>query len=149
MAAPASRSSQNFENHVRHDVFMYAYVGMFLAAILLGVLAVALELAILVIVAVAVLAIACAFMAINARGYALKVQDRVICLETRLRLERVLPEDLAGRVGEFSLNQLVALRFASDGELPELARKVLEEGIQERAEIKKLVKDWQPDTMRV
>ncbi len=49
---------------------------------------------------------------------------------------------------EFSVGQLVALRFASDEELPELARKVLDEKIEDRKAIKKLVKNWQPDFLR-
>src|SRR5215813_10940016 len=59
------------------------------------------------------------------RMFALGVQNRVIRLEERLRMERLLPADLKPRIGEFSCGQLIALRFASDAELPELARKVL------------------------
>jgi len=84
----------------------------------------------------------------TARGMALKVQDRVIRLEERLRFERVLPADLHPRIGEFTIDQLVALRFASNAELPELARKVLEEKIVERKAIKKLIKTWRPDFAR-
>jgi Family of unknown function (DUF6526) len=76
----------------------------------------------------------------TARGMALKVQDRLIRLEERLRFERVLPADMHARIGEFTIDQLVALRFASNAELPELARKVLEEKIVERKVIKKLIK---------
>ena len=83
-----------------------------------------------------------------ARTFALTVQDRVIRLEMRLRLQQVLPADLRPRVGEFSLGQLVALRFASDEELPVLARKVLDEKIEDRKAIKKMVKNWQPDFLR-
>jgi len=84
-----------------------------------------------------------------ARQFALTVQDRVIRLEMRLRLARVLPPELAARVGELTLSQLIALRFASDAELPELTGKVLTEGIRDRKAIKQLVKDWQADTQRV
>jgi len=83
-----------------------------------------------------------------ARLMALTVQDRVIRLEERLRLERLLPADLKGRVGEFTTGQLVSLRFASDAELPGLARKVLEEKIQERKAIKQMVKSWRADYLR-
>ena len=83
-----------------------------------------------------------------ARGMALKVQDRVIRLEERLRFERVLPADLHPRIGEFTIDQLVALRFASNSELPELARMVLDEKIVERKAIKKLIKTWRPDFSR-
>lgn len=83
-----------------------------------------------------------------ARIFALTVQDRVIRLEMRLRLQQVLPADLRPRVAEFSVSQLVALRFASDEELPVLARKVLDEKIENRKAIKKMVKNWQPDLLR-
>ena len=84
-----------------------------------------------------------------ARQFAVTVQDRVIRLEMRLRMEKLLPADVFARFGEFTVGQLVALRFASDAELPALARKVLDEKIASRAEIKKLIKDWQPDYLRV
>jgi hypothetical protein len=83
-----------------------------------------------------------------ARMMAMKVQDRLIRLEERLRLEHLLPGDLRARIGEFTIDQLVALRFASDAELAELARKVLDEKIVERKAIKKMIKTWRPDLAR-
>jgi hypothetical protein len=82
------------------------------------------------------------------RIFALTVQDRVIRLEMRLRLERVLPGDLRPRIPELSVGQLVALRFASDAELPTLVRDVLQQGLRDRREIKKRIRDWQPDHLR-
>lgn len=86
---------------------------------------------------------------LRARTYPLTVQDRVVRLEMQLRLERILPEDLKPRVSELTLGQLIALRFASDAEMPELVRAVLEEGLGKGDEIKRRVKDWQPDFQRV
>jgi len=83
-----------------------------------------------------------------ARLFSLRVQDRVIRLEERLRCQRLLPADLRPRIAEFTSGQLVALRFASDEELPALARKVLGEKLTERKAIKKLVKNWKPDYLR-
>lgn len=83
-----------------------------------------------------------------ARVMALKVQDRVIRLEERLRFERVLPADMHSRIPEFTVDQFVALRFASNSELPELARKVLDEKLNDRKEIKKMIKVWRPDFAR-
>jgi hypothetical protein len=83
-----------------------------------------------------------------ARIFALTVQDRVIRLEERLRYEKLFPEDLKARIPEFTRGQLVALRFASDAELPELARKVLSENLTDRKAIKQLVKNWRPDHLR-
>jgi hypothetical protein len=83
-----------------------------------------------------------------ARLMALKVQDRVIRLEERLRYQRLLPADLQARADEFTVNQLVSLRFASDAELPALARKVLDEKLNDRKTIKQLIKVWRPDYLR-
>lgn len=88
-------------------------------------------------------------LALYARIFALTVQDRVIRLEMRLRLREVLPAALHPRIGEFTKGQLVALRFAGDAELPEIAEKVLRDKIQDRAAIKQMVKDWQADHLRV
>lgn len=82
------------------------------------------------------------------RVTAMKVQDRVIRIEERIRFERVLPADMHARIGEFTIDQLVALRFASNAELPELARKVLDEKIVDRKAIKQLIKTWRPDFVR-
>jgi len=83
-----------------------------------------------------------------ARLFALAVQDRVIRLEERLRFARLLPADLSSRFDEFSISQIVALRFASDAELPTLARKVLTEKIEDRKQIKLMVQNWRADTLR-
>ena len=84
-----------------------------------------------------------------ARIFALTAQDRVIRLEMTLRLGQVLPPDLRGRLNEFTLGQLVALRFASDEELADLARSVLAENLTDRKAIKKMIKHWKPDFLRV
>jgi len=85
---------------------------------------------------------------LSARMFALTVQDRVIRLEERIRYARLLPADLQPRIGEFTLDQIISLRFASDAELPALARKVLDEKMTQRKAIKQLVKNWKPDYLR-
>ena len=87
-------------------------------------------------------------LALYGRMFALKVQDRVIRLEMQLRLQSLLPADQRTRIPEFTVGQLVALRFASDPELPELARKVLDEKLHDRKAIKKMIQNWQPDLLR-
>jgi len=94
-------------------------------------------------------AIALFLLAWYARVFAMTVQDRVIRLETRLRLQQLLTIDLCARIPEFTLDQLVSLRFASDTELPALARKVLDEKLAERKQIKRLIQGWQADLLRV
>jgi len=83
-----------------------------------------------------------------ARVMALTVQDRVIRLEMRLRLSACLPPDLRGRIGDLTLRQLTALRFASDAELGDMVRDVLAGKLATPRDIKMRVKDWQGDFLR-
>lgn len=84
-----------------------------------------------------------------ARAYALKVQNRVIRFEERTRLQRCLPEELRGRIDELRTNQLIALRFCPDEELPEITREVLSGELRGRNAIKRRIKNWRPDWLRV
>ena len=93
-------------------------------------------------------ALALALGALAARVMALKVQDRVIRLELTLRMRALLPQDLQGRIGELTPQQMVALRFASDGELPDLMRAVLAGKLTGQNAIKKEIKNWQADFLR-
>ena len=96
-----------------------------------------------------IFAAALVVLVFKARLYALAVQDRLIRLEERLRYERVLPEELRWRADdELTVDQFVSLRFASDEELPQLMRKVLDEKVTERKSIKQLIKNWRPDYLR-
>ena len=82
------------------------------------------------------------------RVMALRVQDRVIRMEEQLRYARLLPADLQSRIGEFTIAQIVSLRFASDAELPALARKVLDGKMQDSKAIKQMIQNWKPDYVR-
>jgi hypothetical protein len=84
-----------------------------------------------------------------ARMFPLRVQDRIIRLEMSLRLASVLPPDLRARISSLRPGQLVALRFASDAELPVLIRQVLDENLADRREIKRRIREWQADHLRV
>jgi len=94
------------------------------------------------------LALALFVLAFCARIFALTVQDRLIRLEMRLRLAEILPADMRSRIPEFTVAQLVSLRFAGDAELPALARKVLDDKMNDRKAIKQLIKDWRADYLR-
>jgi hypothetical protein len=83
-----------------------------------------------------------------ARVMAITVQDRVIRLEMRLRLHTVLPADLQSRVNDLTKGQMVALRFASDQELPDLVRATLDGKYAKPKDIKLAVKNWQADWLR-
>jgi len=94
-------------------------------------------------------ALALVALTVAARFMATTAQDRIIRLEETLRLQRCLPADLQSRIGELSTGQLIALRFCSDEELPELTRSVLSGDLKSRNEIKQRIKNWRPDTLRV
>ncbi len=83
------------------------------------------------------------------RYMAARVQDRVIRLEERMRLARLLPEELRGRIEELRPSQLVALRFASDEELPGLARRCFDGELTKADQIKREIKTWRPDYLRM
>ncbi|HEX5004043.1 MAG TPA: DUF6526 family protein [Gemmatimonadales bacterium] len=82
------------------------------------------------------------------RAFAVRVQDRVIRLEERLRMAALFPADLQARIAELTPEQLVALRFASDEELADLTRRVLAEGITDKKVIKGAVRTWRGDHLR-
>ena len=99
--------------------------------------------------AFALLVAAALFMAaLFARVMAVTVQDRVIRLEMRMRLRECLPVDLQARINELTPKQLVALRFASNAEMPEMVRDVFAGKLATQKAIKMRVKDWQGDFLR-
>jgi len=95
-----------------------------------------------------VVSVALMVMAISLRSQILRVQDRLIRLEMRLRLQRLLPQELSGQIDRIEVKQLVALRFASDAELPELTRQVLGGALATQSDIKARIRDWQGDYLR-
>jgi hypothetical protein len=82
------------------------------------------------------------------RTQALTTQDRIIRLEERLRLQALAPA-LAGQIEKLDKRQVAALRFASDAELPEMARRVLAGEFASGGDIKRAVKTWRADHLRV
>ena len=82
------------------------------------------------------------------RIYPLKVQDRLIRLEERLRLSNLLPDAMRPRIQELTEDQLIGLRFASDDELAALVEKTLANNWT-RKEIKANIRTWRPDYFRV
>lgn len=140
--------TQNFENHARFVPMFHFFVApVFLLNVVWSVVRLVRDFSFGTFVFFLV-AVALFLLALTARLFALTVQDRVIRLEMRLRMQQILPPDLRARIPDFEVAQLIALRFAGDAELPDLARKVLDEKLTDRKTIKKLVRDWQADFLR-
>jgi Family of unknown function (DUF6526) len=140
--------THNFENHARFfPAFHFFVAPVFLLNIVWSIVCLVRNFSFGGVVSLLV-ALALLVLAFCARIFALTVQDRVLRLEMRLRMQQLLPADLRVRIPEFTVNQLVSLRFASDAELPALARKVLDERLMERKAIKGMIQDWQPDLLR-
>jgi hypothetical protein len=140
--------TQSFKSHTMYDPlfhFFLAPVGLIL--LILSIVDVVRNPSWMT--GVHVLVIAWLFaLVFKTRVYSLKVQDRLIRLEERLRLAAILPPALQPRIGELSVDQLIGLRFACDSELPGLVEKALG-GNWNRKQIKEAIKTWKPDTWRV
>jgi len=144
----ADTSPQNLSNHTRYDpVFHFFILPVFslllLASIVHLFMRPELHSVVLVVVAIAMSAVI-----FKLRLYPIKVQDRIIRLEERLRLATLIDLALRPRIAEFTESQLIALRFASDAELPALAARALNEKLA-APEIKKAIQQWRPDNWRV
>jgi hypothetical protein len=144
----ANSTTQSFANHTRLDpAFHFFLLPLGIVAIILSVIHIihhpSMASTLLV-----VLAIGFFMIAGKSRGYSLKVQDRIIRLEERLRLAMLMPDAARSRIGELTESQLIALRFASDAELPGLAMRALNEGLTKK-QIKSSIQSWRGDHFRV
>jgi Family of unknown function (DUF6526) len=97
---------------------------------------------------IVVLSLTMLILYLKIRTYPLKVQDRVIRLEERLRLTALLPQPLQRRIPELNEDQLIGLRFASDSELPSLVELALDKQLN-RKQIKERIQTWRPDYWRI
>ena len=139
---------QNLKNHVRFDPPYHFFLTLIsLASIVVSIVYAAHHFGFysvwMVVVALA------AFVALfKLRLYPLKVQDRVIRLEERMRLEALAPAEWHAQIYRLSEDQLVGLRFASDDEVVELAKQALEHNLT-RKQIKERIRTWRGDYWRV
>jgi hypothetical protein len=81
------------------------------------------------------------------RAYTTKLQDRIIRLEMRVRGARLLTPEQQRQLEQLSIKQVVALRFASDAELPALVERTAREKLAP-ADIKRAITVWVPDLDR-
>jgi Family of unknown function (DUF6526) len=144
----AAESAQSFSNHTRYDPLFHFFILPVFAVTLIASIVCVVRRPCLHSAWMVVLAIAALILMFKVRLYALKVQDRVIRLEERLRLAALLDPALRRRIPEITESQLIALRFASDAELPALAARALNEKLA-AADIKKSIQKWRPDNWRV
>ncbi len=144
----SERKPQTYANHTRFDpVFHYFLAPVLLITVILSFIHLVKHPGIASLWHV-LLAVALLLIAGKARAYALKAQDRVIRLEERMRLATLLPEPLRARIGELTERQLIALRFASDAEIPALVERTLKENLTQKR-IKQAIQNWRPDYFRV
>jgi hypothetical protein len=145
----AEKLPQTLANHVRlHPPFHFFVLPATATAFILAIINVIRHYDLLDAWALVVLAAAAMVAAFLIRINALKAQDRVIRLEERLRLAALLNEPLKSRIGELTESQLIAIRFASDGELAGLVGKALNAKMS-GGDIKKSIVHWRADTFRV
>ncbi|MFN2315705.1 MAG: DUF6526 family protein [Gemmatimonadales bacterium] len=141
--------AQSYANHTRWSPVYHFFVSPVVGLYALYMLWAAIRSPSLATVADALVALAIYAGLIMARVFALTVQNRLVRLEERLRLERLLPADRLAASHKLSTRQLIALRFAADGEVPGLVDRILAGELGEPKAIKQAVREWRPDYLRV
>ena len=139
---------QSFKNHGRFDPPYHFFLAIVLVANIIIAIIHAVHHFRFYPVWLVVLSLAALVAAFRMRQYPLKVQDRVIRLEERLRLQALAPAEWHTQIYRLTEDQLIALRFAADDEVVELAKQALEHNLN-RKQIKERIKSWRPDTWRV
>jgi glucan phosphoethanolaminetransferase (alkaline phosphatase superfamily) len=144
----AEKTEQNFSNHTRLDpAYHFVLFALLLLAVGLAVDMVVHEVSVASLWAL-VVSLALLLAVMKLRLYPLKAQDRIIRLEERLRMEAVLPESQKHEIWALTEAQVIALRFASDSELPALVNAAVTKKLAPK-EIKQSIKNWRPDYFRV
>jgi hypothetical protein len=145
----SSEPRQNYSTHRRyHPIYHFVTLPILIVNFFVMVVVAALNFSLLAAWNV-VVAFALMMLVAIVRFYATKTQDRIIRLEESFRLYRVLPPEMRPRIAELSTGSLIALRFCTDDELPELVRAILAGELRGRENIKRRIRNWRPDTQRV
>lgn len=141
--------TQNYKNHVRwHVPHHFILTPILLANFVFAIVRLVQDFNVDRI-AYLILAIGLIIMGVLVRLNSLTVQNRLIKLEEQLRYERILPKDLAEKAGNLKTGQMIALRFASDEELPSLIERTLNSEFEKPDQIKREIKNWRGDYLRV
>lgn len=144
----AQKKPQNYANHVRFDPwFHYFLAPVLIVTFIWAIVHAAMHPRALTAWAV-IFTFALVVLATKARLYALRVQDRVIRLEERLRLKSLLGQPEPAWAADLTVQQWIALRFASDAELPALAERAAKEKLTQK-QIKQAIQNWRADAHRV
>ncbi|MGB9031497.1 MAG: DUF6526 family protein [Acidobacteriaceae bacterium] len=143
----SEKTPQNLKNHGRTDAWFMALGLIVLANLIVAVVSLV-RVRNFHHVWVLILSLALIVLWLRVRGYPLKVQDRVIRLEERLRLQALAPPERQKQIQRLSEDQLIGLRFAGDDEVVALARQALDENLN-RKQIKERIRNWRADTWRV
>lgn len=141
-------AEQNLKNHARLDPWYHLFLSVVLFANIIVALVFLVRFPGFVTAWFVVVSIAGFVALLKIRLYPMKVQDRVIRLEERLRLYELAPAEWRGQIGRLSEDQLIGLRFASDEEVVELAKQALAENLT-RKQIKRRIRNWRADEWRV
>jgi hypothetical protein len=143
----SEKTAQNLKNHARFDPFFHPTALVLVANLIIAIVWLV-EVPDFVHVWVLVLSITAIPLVLKVRQYPVKVQDRVIRLEERQRLEALSGPEWRGQILRLSEDQLIGLRFAGDGEVVALAKQALEENLN-RKQIKERIRNWRADEWRV
>ena len=142
---------QSLESHASFDPTYHGIASVaLLGNLIVGIIFVVLSLHTQLVLSIwiLVLSVTMVILFIKLRTYPLKIQDRIIRLEERLRLDALLPESTRRRIPELTEDQLIGLRFASDEEIPQLTLAALDHHL-DRKQIKEKIVNWRPDHFRI
>ena len=139
---------QNLTNHVRWDPPYHLILGLVLLANLVFAIVHLWRHQNISSAWFLVLSVVAFIPYLKMRSYPLKVQDRVIRLEERMRLQALAPAEWHTQIYRLTEDQLIGLRFAADDEVVELAKQALEHNLN-RKQIKERIKDWRADNWRI
>lgn len=141
--------TQNYQNHVRWNVFVHFVISPLLLVLVVWAFVCMIMEFDWYRVQFLLLTIAAVLISLAARMQALTAQNRIIRLEERLRYKELLPAEIASRAIDLPVGTMIALRFASDEELPGLMERLLNGELKTGKEIKLAVRNWRGDHLRV